>query len=107
MTEEELKPLGSNVPVYLKNKGYDEKLTRQILHVANEMAKRRGTRIIHLDFVLVADGTIRENQMGNRLVWQIRRACRRERGVGVPVGTASAPPSSGVRKRKPRKKAGS
>jgi len=105
VAQDELRPLGKNVPVYLKNKGYDEKLTKQILHFANEMAAVRNTRIIHLDFVLVADGTIRENQMGNRLVWQIRRQCRRQRGVGVPVVKTTEPKSAGVRPRKPRKKA--
>jgi hypothetical protein len=87
---EELRTLGKNVPLYLDSKGYDDAQRQAILTVANAMAERRNT-IIHLDYVMVADGTIRENQMGNRLVWQTRRALRRKRGVGLPVGRVAEP----------------
>lgn len=100
----ELRTMGKNVPVYLNEKGYDEQQQQAILAVANDMAERRNT-IIHLDYVMVADGTIRENQMGGRLVWQTRRALRRKRGVGLPAGKVVEPTQNGpiVRPRKKRR----
>ena len=80
MSVNELRTMGKNVPVYLNEKGYDEQQQQAILAVANDMAELRNT-IIHLDYVMVADGTIRENQMGGRLVWQTRRALRRHSRV--------------------------
>lgn len=102
---EQLKPLGSNVPLYLESKGYSARQTRQILQVANEMASLRGTRIIYLDFVMVADGTIRENQMGGDLVGRTRRAIRRQRGVGLPAGRVVQTEQPQVRPRRKRKRA--
>jgi hypothetical protein len=97
-----LRTMGRNVPLYLESKGYDDAQKQAILTVANQMAELRNT-IIHLDYVMVADGTIRENQMGNRLVWQTRRALRRKRGVGLPTGAAAEPKTNGPKVR-PRKK---
>jgi len=99
---DEIRTLGKNVPGYMDMKGYDDAQRQAILAVANAMAEKRNT-IIHLDYVMVADGTIRENQMGNRLVWQTRRALRRKRGVGMPAGKAVEPVNNGPAV-KPRRK---
>lgn len=95
MTKAQLRTLGKNVPGYLEMKGYSKTRQKQILLEANEMAELRNT-IIHLDYVMVADGTIRENQMGNDLVWRTRRMLRRKRGVGMPAGQVSTEPTAPV-----------
>lgn len=95
MTDTKLRTLGKNVPGYLEMKGYSKTRRKQILVEANEMAEVRNT-IIHLDYVMVADGTIRPNQMGNDLVWRTRRMLRRKRGVGMPAGKVSSEPKQPV-----------
>lgn len=102
MTKTKLRDLGKNVPGYLEMKGYSKTRQKQILLEANEMAELRNT-IIHLDYVMVVDGTIRPNQMGNDLVWRTRRMLRRKRGVGLPAGKVKEPTQPVVRGRRKRR----
>lgn len=102
MSDTKLRTLGVNVPGYMKMKGYSKTRQKQLLAEANEMAERRNT-IIFLDYVMVVDGTIRENQMGNRFVEQTRRMLRRQRGVGLPAGRVKDTVEPTVRGRRKRR----
>lgn len=73
------RPLGSNVPLYLKNRGYGAQHVKQILKEAQAVAVERESRIVRLEHVMFADGTITENDFGSPRVEQLRRSLFRKR----------------------------
>jgi hypothetical protein len=94
-------PVGKNATVYLAEKNYGVRQKAKILKQASEMARTRGSRVIRVEFVMVADGSITQRQLGTKEVERIRRALARKRTTPSKAsGSKTSPPKPRQQRRK-------
>lgn len=101
-TVEKSLKVGANAQDYMDEQKYGVRKQKELVKSAEAEARERGARIIRLEYILLADGTISSpRQFGSKAVTQLRARLSRQRHGN---GNGSAPKRTVRRATPPRKR---